>query len=234
MPFYWDPYYTIILIPCIVLSGLTSLWVRSSFAKWSKTGAKAGYTGAQVAAMILQVEGVSGVRIELAQGFLSDHYDPTSKTLRLSPDNYNGRSIAALGVSAHEVGHAIQHARSYALLGFRSTIVPLANIGSMLGPLLIFAGVAMQVSGLTLAGVVLFALMTLFTLVTLPVEFDASRRAMLALEQGGILDRDELKGARAVLRAAASTYVAAALTAVVQLLYYLWRAGLLGGRRSND
>ncbi|MCB9832210.1 MAG: zinc metallopeptidase [Planctomycetes bacterium] len=226
----FDPLYWFIVGPCLLLSFLCSAWVKSSFSKWSQVGARNGMTGAQVAKAILDFNGIRDVSIEQVGGFLSDHYDPRSKTLRLSPQNYGGRSVAALGIAAHEVGHAVQHARAYAWLGFRSALVPLVGIGSNLAIPLIFLGMILHSVGLAQIGVVVFGLTTLFTLVTLPVEFDASKRAMVALADGRILVGEELDGARAVLRAAASTYVAAAISSLATLIYFALRTGLLGGR----
>ncbi len=233
MYFGWfDPMYLLFVGPCLLLSGICSWWVKSSFSKYSQVGARNGMTGADIARAILQYNNVHDVRVEQTGGFLSDHYDPTSRTLRLSAQNYSGRSIAALGIAAHEVGHAIQHAEAYMWLGLRSKLVPMANIGTNASYFLIFIGSIMQFGAMAQLGVFLFAFATLFTIVTLPVEFDASRRALLALEGGHILQADEMVGARRVLRAAASTYVAAAITSIATLLYYAMRAGLLGGR--ND
>ena len=230
--FHFDPLYWILILPCLALSGLCAAWVKNAFAEWSRVGARSGLTGAQIAQAILDFNDVRGVTIEPVSGFLSDHYDPRSRTLRLSQDNYAGRSIAALGVAAHEVGHAIQHSQGYAPLQFRSALVPILSIGSNLTFPLFFLGMFMRLPGLVLIAVAIFALTTLFTLVTLPVEFDASRRALLALEKGRILGDDELPGARKVLRAAGATYVAAAITSIATLIYYLIRSGILsGGRR---
>lgn len=231
---WFDPMFLVIVGPFMVISALCSFWVKSAFSRWSQVEARNGMSGARIARAILAYNGINDVTVEEVGGFLSDHYDPTSKTLRLSPSNYSGHSVAALGIAAHEVGHAIQHAQAYAWLGFRSKLVPLAGIGSNLSWILIFMGsVAQGLSFLAVAGVVLFSFAVLFSIVTLPVEFDASRRALLALEGGQILRGEELDGARAVLRAAASTYVAAALTAIAQLVYFLIRSGLLGGRREE-
>lgn len=229
---YFDPLYWVLLLPCMVLSGLCAIWVRTSFSKWSKVTAKNGMTGAEIAAAILSWNNITDVRIEETQGMLSDHYDPTSKALRLSSQNFHGRSVAAIGVAAHEVGHAIQHARAYVWLTARSKLVPISIVGSNLSWIFLVAGIALQIPGLALVGVVLFGVSTLFTIVTLPVEFDASARALQTLEDGRILVGDELTGAKRVLRAAASTYVAAAITAVTTLIYFLLRSGLLG--RSDD
>lgn len=224
-----DPLYWMMLLPCMGLSLLCTLWVKSAFNRYSQVAARNGMTGAQIAKAILQWHGIHDVGIEPSRGFLSDHYDPTEKMLRLSPENHDGRSIAALGVAAHEVGHAIQHAEGYAPLQFRSKLVPLAGLGSNLAWILLILGIAINATGLSIAGVVLFGFAVLFSLVTLPVEFDASARALKTLESGQILAADEMVGARAVLRAAGATYVAAAITSVVTLLYFLLRSGLLGG-----
>jgi Zn-dependent membrane protease YugP len=174
------------------------------------------------------------VTIEPVQGFLSDHYDPSSRTLRLSPDVFSGRSVAALGVAAHEAGHAIQHAHDYKPLSFRSLVVRPAMIGSNLGMIVLGLGIATQMSGMVWLGIVLFSAFVLFTLVTLPVEFNASSRAVAALVDGGIIPSSEAPDTKKVLDAAALTYVAAAISAVMQLLYFLWRAGLLGGNRQEE
>jgi Zn-dependent membrane protease YugP len=191
-------------------------------------------SGAEAARELIRRRGVQGIRIEATPGTLSDHYDPFHKVLRLSQDVYNGRSLAALGVAAHEAGHAIQHAQAYGPLKFRSLLVRPANLGSNLGVILAGIGLMLQASSLTLIGILLFSAAVLFTLVTLPVEFDASRRAVVALRELGMVTTEESNGAKAVLDAAALTYVAAALTAVLQLLYFLMRAGLLGGRRESE
>ncbi len=229
---WFDPKFLIIVGPFMILSAICAAWVKRSFSKWSQVPARNGMTGAQIARAILQWNGIHDVKVEEVGGFLSDHYDPTNKTLRLSPQNFGGHSVAALGIAAHEVGHAIQHNQAYAWLGFRSKVVPLASIGSNLSWILIIVGsIAQGLSFLAVLGVVLFGFAVLFSLITLPVEFDASRRALAALEDGRILVGEELTGARAVLRAAASTYVAAALMAIAQLVYFLLRSGLLGGRQ---
>lgn len=236
----FDPLYLILALPGILL-GLFAQWrVRSAFSTYSDVGLRRGLSGAETAAVILQVKGIRNVRIEPTDGFLSDHYDPSTKTLRLSPDVFAGRSVAAAGIAAHEVGHAIQDAEGYAPLRLRSNIVPLLSFTSPLAVPLIFIGSMLAAMGTatlgTLAmqiGVALFGLVVLFQLVTLPVEFDASRRALAALEDGRIVYPDEIGGARAVLGAAALTYVAAAVSAVLQLVYFLIRTGLIGGRRED-
>lgn len=233
----FDPLYWVVIGAGLVLSLLAQARVKSAFAKYSKMATRSGLTGAQVADRILREHGIHDVRVEPVAGTLSDHYDPRGKVLRLSEPVFGGRSMAAFGVAAHEVGHAIQHAQGYAPLHFRSAWVPVANIGSGLSMVvLIIAAVmggAATVLGGTLAwvGVLLFATTTVFTLVTLPVEFDASRRALLTLGKGGYVSTDELAGARRVLNAAALTYVAAFVTSLLTLLYWMAQLGLLGGRR---
>ncbi|MBI4576091.1 MAG: zinc metallopeptidase [Planctomycetes bacterium] len=234
MPFgFLDPVYMLVALPGLALALVAQIWVKSAFSRWSQVGAAGGMSGAECAYQVMAAGGAQGVRIEEVQGFLSDHYDPTTRTLRLSPQNYHGRSIAALGIAAHEAGHAVQHAAAYAPLAFRSLVVKPAMIGQSLSWILLIAGLGMGAVGLVYLGIALFSVAVLFTLVTLPVEFNASRRALLALEGGGILSGREMDGAREVLRAAALTYVAAAVTAVLQLLYFLWRAGLIGGSRRD-
>ncbi len=233
---YFDPIYFIFVGPALLLSMYASFKVKSAFKKYSKVPTASGLTGAQAAANMLRSEGVTNVEIEPTKGFLSDHYDPRSKTLRLSPDVYSGRSVASLGVATHEAGHALQDAGGYAPLKLRSAIVPAASIGSKLAwPLLIIGGIIMytgSVFGLVMVkiGIIFFSVAVAFQLVTLPVEFNASKRALRALSSSGMLMEEEVSGARKVLNAAALTYVAAAATAVLQLLYFLFRFGLLGGR----
>jgi uncharacterized protein len=230
----------LVMVVTGAISGLAAMWVKGSFNKYAQVGARSGMTGRQVADAILRYHGILDVTIEPVAGSLTDHYDPTSKTLRLSEPNFDGRSIAALGVAAHEVGHAIQHAQAYPWLGFRSAMVPVLGFSSKFSMMLIMGAFFLIMLGqgplaqmVGLVGVVLFGASTLFSLVTLPVEFDASRRALLALEQGQILAEDEMVGARRVLRAAAATYVAAAITSLAWLLYYAWRLGLIGGGRRD-
>jgi Zn-dependent membrane protease YugP len=233
---YFDPIYFIMVGPALLLSMYASFKVKSAFGKYSKVATASGLTGAQAAANMLRSEGLTDVEIEATKGFLSDHYDPRTKTLRLSPDVYSGRSVASVGVAAHEAGHALQDAKGYTPLKLRSAIVPVASIGSKLAwPLLIIGGIIMyagSVFGLVMVkvGIVLFSLAVAFQLITLPVEFNASKRALAALSSSGMLMEKEVSGARKVLSAAALTYVAAAAAAVLQLLYFLLRFGLLGGR----
>ncbi len=233
----FDPLYWVVIGAGLVLSLLAQARVKSAFAKYSRMATRSGLTGAQVADRILREHGIHDVRVEPVAGTLSDHYDPRGKVLRLSEPVFGGRSMAAFGVAAHEVGHAIQHAQGYAPLQFRSAWVPVANIGSGLSMVVlilaaVMGGAATALGGtLAWVGVLLFATTTVFTLVTLPVEFDASRRALLTLQKGGYVSTDELAGARRVLNAAALTYVAAFVTSLLTLLYWMAQLGLLGGRR---
>ncbi len=212
-----------------LMSGAAMLYTRSTFHKYASQGTHSGMTGADVARRILADNGIHDVTVEPVAGALTDHYDPSSKTLRLSEPVYGARSMSALGVAAHEVGHAIQHANGYAPLKFRSAWVPVANLGSGASMVLLMIGLVTGVTGLALLGVAAFATTTVFTLVTLPVEFDASRRAMLALDGGGYMTPQELTGSRRVLTAAGLTYVAAFLTSLLQLAYWAMASGLLGG-----
>lgn len=226
--FFFDSWYFLIVGPAMLLSLYASFKVKSTFGKFSKIRTRRGITGAQTARLILQQNGISDVSVEPTQGFLSDHYDPRNKVLRLSPDVFQGSTVSAVGVAAHEVGHALQHARNYAPLNLRSALVPAQSIGSQLSMVFLFAGLLFR--PLLLVGIALFSIAVLFTLVTLPVEFNASSRAMGQISTLGILDEEEQRGAQRVLSAAAMTYVAAAITAILTLVYYLMRAGLLGGR----
>jgi uncharacterized protein len=228
---FFDPLWFLLALPGLALSLWAQFRVKSTFGRYSQVPARSGMSGAEAARELIRRRGVQGVRIEETTGTLSDHYDPFQRVLRLSQDVYHGRSLAALGVAAHEAGHAIQHARAYGPLKLRSLLVKPASLGSNLGVLLAGLGLAVQASSLTLLGIVLFSAAVLFTLVTLPVEFDASRRAVAALRELGIVSQQEAAGAKAVLDAAALTYVAAALSAVLQLLYFLMRSGLFGGAR---
>ncbi|MCP4870147.1 MAG: zinc metallopeptidase [Proteobacteria bacterium] len=228
---YFEPVYMVVLGIGFLLSAGASMWTKAAFRKYSKVPTAGGRTGADVAAAILRAEGVHDVKIEQVGGFLSDHYDPSRKTLRLSPGVYSERSVAAAGIAAHEVGHAFQHAQGYAPMRMRQAMVPVANLGTNLGLLITIIGVVVNFSGLVLLGVILFGGFVAFTVVTLPVEFDASIRARKALEKHGLLGASEFSGVSAVLTAAAATYLAAAAAAILQLLYWLNRLGLLGGRR---
>ena len=232
-PMYFDPTYFLVLIG-VVLSLLASGRVKSTFAKYSQVRNSRGLTGAQAAEQVLHTAGIYDVRIEHVGGNLTDHYDPRTKVLRLSDSVYGQTSVAAVGVAAHECGHAIQHAKGYAPLKLRSTLVPVANFGSKLAwPLIIFG---LFISGesspiLINTGIIAFLGAVVFQLVTLPVEFNASNRAIRMIADSGMMYGEEIKGAKKVLSAAALTYVASAATAILQLLRILI---LTGGRRRND
>ncbi len=230
-----DPVYWIVIGAGLLLSLWASSKVKSTFARYAQVPSRHGLTGAQVARAILQANDIHDVAVEPVAGQLTDHYDPRGKVLRLSEVVYGSHSVAALGVAAHEVGHAIQHAHSYGPLKFRSAWVPVAGIGSNLGFWVMILGLGMgYASGsMTMAwiGLALFATATVFTLVTLPVEFDASKRALVTLQSSGVLASDELDGAKKVLDAAAMTYVAAAAASVMTLLY--WAMHILGSQRSE-
>jgi len=224
---YFDPMYFVFALPALLLALYAQAKVRSAVGKYSQVYTSRGVTGAQVARFLLDSEGLHNVRVEETQGFLSDHYDPRSKVLRLSPEVYRGQTVAAAGIAAHEMGHALQDAKGYAPLALRSAMVPAVQFGSFLGPLIFIAGLLMQFTSLAWIGVILFAGTALFALVTLPVEFDASRRAKQLLVSRGVLVGGEMEGVNSVLNAAALTYVAAAAQAISTLLYYVF---LLTGR----
>jgi Zn-dependent membrane protease YugP len=230
---YFDPMYLLFLAPGMLLSLWASFKVKSAFRHYSQVPAQSGLSGAQAARELLRQKGINDVAVEEVQGFLSDHYDPSHKVLRLSPDVYRGRSLASLGVAAHEAGHAIQHATSYGPLKFRSLVVKPAQIGSNIGGILCAVGIGLASTQMVWAGVILFSAFVIFTLITLPVEFNASNRAVQVLETSGMITRSEVDGTRAVLNAAAMTYVAGAISAIMQLVYFLIRAGILGGRRED-
>src|SRR5215510_14999538 len=212
---FFDPLYLLVMVPGMLLSLWASLRVKSTFNRYSQVGSRSGLTGADAARELLRRQNISGVTVEPVEGFLSDHYDPSSRTLRLSPDVYHGRSLASLGVAAHEAGHAIQHAHDYGPLAFRSMVVRPAMIGSNLGMIVMGLGLAMHVSGMVWLGVLLFSAFVVFTLITLPVEFNASSRAVAALVDTGIITPSESVDTKKVLDAAALTYVAAAISAVM-------------------
>ena len=225
--------YLLFSLPALIL-GLWAQWkVKSAFSRNSQIRTVRGWTGAQVARAVLDGNGLYDVAVERVQGFLSDHYDPSKRVLRLSPEVYDSPSLAAAGVAAHEAGHAIQHKLAYSPLQLRSTMVPTVQIGSWIGPIIFMIGFFLQGPlGTTLAwiGVALFAAVALFALVTLPVEFDASRRAKQQLVASSIIVGNEMRGVNAVLDAAALTYVAGAVQAISTLLYYVF---LLTGRRDE-
>ena len=230
MMFGWfDPMYFVFLAPGLALSLYATWKTKSTFSKFSKVGSRNGMTGAQAAALMLQRNGINGVKIEHTDGWLSDHYDPRNKTLRLSNDVYSSNSLSAIGVACHEAGHAMQDAQGYAMLSLRSALVPATNFGSVFSYILFIAGFLLQMTGLILLGVVLFSIGVVFSLVTLPVEWDASRRAKIAIDEAGMLSPEENRQASKVLNAAFLTYLAAAVTSLLTLLYYLFRLGILGG-----
>jgi Zn-dependent membrane protease YugP len=232
-PVMWfDPYYLLFLAPGMLLAMWAQWRVHSAYAEADRIPAASGYTGAEAADALLHSAGVGGVQIVPVEGFLSDHYVPGEHVLRLSPPVFGGRSLAALGIAAHESGHALQDAHRYPLLVLRNGLVPLAGVGSNLSWIIIMVGFAMASMNLILAGIGAFSVTVLFQLVNLPVEFDASRRARIALLSTGLISPEEDRTVGRVLNAAALTYVAATLTSVLTLLYFLFRAGLLGGRRS--
>ena len=219
--YYYDPTYMLIIISALI-SLFAQFLVNSRFSKYSRVRSRSGMTGAQAAERILQSQGIYDVAIQRVSGKLTDHYDPRNKKLNLSDAVYASTSVAAVGVAAHECGHAIQHARGYAPLSFRSALVPVANIGSQLSWLFIILGIFFGGSHtLIMIGILMFSAAVLFQLVTLPVEFNASGRALKLLSETGILQKDEVSDTRKVLSAAALTYVAAAATAVLQLLRLL-------------
>jgi uncharacterized protein len=234
MPLFYDPAYLLyVALPVAVLTLILQGFLKATYAKYSRIETSRGLTGAQAARRILDADGIHDVDVQEVEGFLSDHYDPRQKVLRLSPANFEGRSIAAVGVAAHEAGHAIQHAHSYAPLVLRNLAVPLASIGSNLGWIVLIVGFLMHFKLLALAGFFLLFGVLLFQLINLPVEFDASRRALTVLPETGILSVEETRGARKVLAAAALTYVGAMIATVLTLLYWAVRLGLLGGHRDD-
>lgn len=223
---WFDPLYLVFAFPGFVLALMASLFVRSRFSHYSRVPSARGLTGAEAAQVMLSRAGVRDVSIEMTQGFLSDHYDPMSRTLRLSPDVYGSNSLAAIGVACHEAGHALQHASGYAMLGLRSALVPATNIGSVLSYVLITLGFILHSQPFILFGALLFSLAVVFALVTLPVEWNASARAKVAMVETGVIAAGEGDDAAKVLNAAFMTYVASAINALLILLYYLIRAGV--------
>ncbi len=235
--FYIDWSYIILVMPFVILSMLASAKVNSSFKKYSEVYSRRGLTAAEAARRVLQDNGVLGVNIERVQGHLTDHFDPKANTIRLSENVYDSTSVASIGVACHEAGHAVQHAVGYLPVKIRTAIVPITNIGSKLSIPLVLLGIILssfgaQYSIIAYIGVALFALCVVFQLVTLPTEFNASRRALRAITDGGILYEDEAIGAKKVLSAAAMTYVAALAVTVMQLLrLFLLVAGSQQRRR---
>lgn len=226
----FDPIYLLFIAPGLALSIWASYRVKSNFKKYSKVPSSRGISGAEAAQEMLRGAGISDVKIQRTRGTLSDHYNPVTKTLNLSDGVYSSTSIAAVGVATHEAGHAIQHAHNYAPLWIRSALVPTANIGSSIGYFVMLFGLFLQSQGMVGVGALLFSAVLLFQVVTLPVEFDASGRAKKLVVEQGIILPQERQGMDRVLNAAALTYVAAVVSTLLTLLYFLLRSGLLGGR----
>ena len=220
----------VLIILAFLISALVSAKMNATFSKYSKVRSYCGMTGAQAAQRILSSAGIYDVRIEHVSGKLTDHYDPSNKVLRLSDAVYGNTSIAAIGVAAHECGHAVQHARNYVPLSVRSAIVPVANFGSQLSWPLFLAGLIFSFRPLLMIGILLFCAALLFQIVTLPVEFNASARALRMLDETGIMGRQEIRGTKKVLRAAAMTYVAAVIGSLLQLLRLLILSGAFSKR----
>ena len=227
----FDPMYLLFILPGLALSLWASFRTKRAFNKYSKVRSMNGYTGAQAARMLLDRAGLQDVKIGRSHGVLSDHYNPMTRSLALSEPVFDSPSLAAIGVATHEAGHAIQHAEHYKPLWLRSLLVPTANIGSSVGYIVMLMGLMFASQGMVLIGAVLFGMVLLFQVVTLPVEFDASARAKQLVVAQGIISPTEREGVDKVLNAAALTYVAAAVSTLLTLLYFLLRSGLLGGRR---
>ncbi len=231
MPYlFYDYYYIILVVPVIIASLIIQARLKSTYAKYSKIGNVRQITGAQAAQMVLGYYGIHDVTIEHVNGKLSDHYDPRSKVIRLSDGVFNGSSIAAVGVACHEAGHAAQHAEAYAPIKVRNLILPVCNIGSTLSMPLLIAGVLFGYEPLIWIGIGFFSFVAVFQLITLPVEFNASRRALSVIESNGLLSFEEKNGAAKVLKMAAMTYVAALATSIAQILRLVL---LYGGRRNR-
>src|SRR5512144_2057782 len=229
--FYFDPMYMLFMIPAFILMAITSWYVRASYNKWSRIRASSGLTGAQAASRLISTGNLYGVQVAGTQGQLSDHYDPRNKTLYLSQGVADSPSVASVAIAAHELGHAMQDAEEYFPMKIRSALVPAVNIGSNLGWILIIIGLMLRSPNLAWIGVIVFSGGALFALATLPVEFNASARAKELLYSTGIIQtEEERRGVNQVLNAAALTYVAGLVTAVLQLLYFIF---LVGGRRRN-
>lgn len=235
----FDPMYFLFIAPAFVFSLWASWRTKANFKKYSKVPVSSGMSGAEAAARLLDGAGIRDVTITRSRGMLSDHYNPVKKSLALSDGVHDSRSLAAVGIAAHEAGHAIQHAKHYGPLKLRSMLVPTAGIGSNLGYIVMMIGLFLSMSGtgamgqsIVMIGAVLFSAVLVFQLVTLPVEFDASNRAKALVVQQGIVGTNERRGMDKVLNAAAMTYVAAVASSLATLLYFLVRSGLLGGRRS--
>ncbi|MGN0666579.1 MAG: zinc metallopeptidase [Huintestinicola sp.] len=227
---YWDST-IVILIPAVIFSLIAQIMVKSAFAKYSKVSNSRGFTGADAARAILDGNGLQHIRIEHISGELTDHYDPGANVIRLSDSVYNSSTVAAVGVAAHEAGHAVQHSVGYAPIKIRSAIIPLTKFGSSLSVPIIMIGLIFSFDVLITAGILLYCAVVFFQLITLPVEFNASGRALRIIREGHYLDDDELRGAKSVLRAAAMTYVAAMLSSVASLLRLIFIANNRNRRR---
>ena len=231
MPFYYfDYWYLVLVMPALLISVWAQIKVKSTFNKYSRMAVSCGMTGAAASRLIQQANGIQ-TGLEAVAGELSDHFDPRSNTIRLSSAVYGQASVAAVGVAAHETGHALQHAHGYAPVKLRTAMVPVTNFASGLSPVLILLGILLSMDSFAYLGIALFSIATLFQLVTLPVEFNASRRAVVALERSGQFTRDEITGVKKVLTAAALTYVAALFVSLMTLLRYILLVGGNRGRR---
>lgn len=231
MFYYFDPLYFLFLLPALALVVIAQIWIKSSYSRYSKVYNRRGLTGADAARMVLDGAGLSHVAVEMVNGRLTDHYDPRANVIRLSREVYLTPSIASVGIAAHEAGHAVQHATGYAGIKVRQAILPISSYGPSLGILILFLGAAFNFPVLIYGGLILFSFAFLFQLVTLPVEFNASRRALAVIKDSGLLTEEERAGARKMLTAAAMTYVAAMLQSLVTLLYYIVR---FAGNRRDD
>ena len=230
--FFFDPTYLIYMLPAFILMMAVQMYVRSAYQKWSRVPARSRMSGAQAAQRLIQRGALYQVSVEGVAGNLTDHYDPRTKVLKLSPGVYQGSSVASLAIAAHELGHAMQDQEGYFPLRLRAALVPAVNIGSYLGWIFIILGFLLRFQGLAVLGVLIFALGAVFALATIPVELNASARAKrLLVDTGLIVGEDEQRGVNQVLNAAALTYVAALITAVLQLLYYASLVIGMGGRR---
>jgi Zn-dependent membrane protease YugP len=227
----FDPRFILMIAPALLLAVIAQLLVKFTFNKYSKIRSYSGMTGAQAAERMMRSNGIYDVQVEETSGFLSDHYDPSKKVLRLSPDVYRSNSLAAVGIACHEAGHAMQHAQGYFPLVVRTTLVPVTMISSQFAYIVFFIGLAMQIKPILFVGVGMFACAFIFAIITLPVEWDASARAKQHMLTAGIVSPTQERDAGKVLNAAFLTYLAGAVAALMTLLYYLMRAGLLGDNR---
>lgn len=228
--FFMDYWYLVLVVPTLILGMIAQSMVSTSFKKYSRVRTSNGYTAAEIARQILDRNGLSHIQVVPVRGQLTDNYNPQTQTVNLSDSVYSSNSVAAIGVAAHEVGHAIQHAKGYIPIKIRSAIVPITNFGSSISPIMIVLGLLLSMKPLAVLGVILFSTVAIFQLVTLPVEFNASRRALRTLDNDRILTGNELSGAKKVLAAAAMTYVAALITSLANLL----RLILIVGRNRDD